>query len=466
MGKEYEPLMDADKRRTAMYFPDPMKANRRLNHVIRSSGRFFNRVSLIAYCGVSLAGELPLVAEAAYGNERFTAAPASGALHYHFGTTKTGAGMTAVTAASRYSAESGFGFEAGASIQAIEHGVTCDQPFSFSVKLPEGNYIIELTFGDELLASTTTVKAEARRLMLENVPTAKGQVVSRQAAINVRTPTIRGLGEVKLKQREKDSEMVTWDDKLTLEFSGEHPRLRSLSVVPAPALTTVFIAGDSTVCDQPLAPWNSWGQMLTRFFKPTIAVANYAQSGESIRSSLSARRFDKIFAEMKPGDWLLVQFGHNDMKDRAPDALDVYRSNLKRIVAETRKRGGFPVLITSMERKAGVNKPTLAGYPEAVRAIASEDRVPLIDLHAMSIRFYQALGNDLDQAFQDGTHHSDYGSYELAKCVASGIANAKIDLADQLVDEVKSFDPQRPDPPSKFKIQSNHQHSGEKPDGN
>jgi lysophospholipase L1-like esterase len=73
-----------------------------------------------------------------------------------------------------------------------------------------------------------------------------------------------------------------------------------------------------------------------------------AQSGESIKSSLNARRFEKIFNLMKPGNWLLVQFGHNDMKDRVPDALATYRANLKSILARTRAKGGTPVLITSM----------------------------------------------------------------------------------------------------------------------
>lgn len=68
---------------------------------------------------------------------------------------------------------------------------------------------------------------------------------------------------------------------------------------------------------------------------------------------------------MKPGDWLLVQFGHNDMKNHAPDALQVYRANLKKLVAQTRSKSGVPVLITSMERKGGVAGPTLAGYPDA-----------------------------------------------------------------------------------------------------
>lgn len=385
---------------------------------------------------------------------------------FSFGTGQSTPGYTLVAPVTPFKAETGYGFERGASVTAHERFVTSDKPFLFSVKLPEGNYRMAVTLGDDAEDSTTTVKAEARRLMLENVRAAKGQVVQREFTVNIRTPRISAGNDVRLKQREKDSEQVTWDDRLTLEFNGARACLRTLEIIPAPDVPTVFVAGDSTVCDQPLEPWNSWGQMVPRFFQAGVAVANYAQSGESIKSSIGARRFEKIFSVMKPGDWLLVQFGHNDMKDRAPDALDTYRANLKRIVAQTRAKGGTPVLITSMERKAGVKALTLAGYPEAVRAIAREEKVAMIDLQAMSVVLYQALGANLDRAFQDGTHHNNYGSYLLAKCVAAGIAKAGLPLAKHLMEEVKSFDPAKPDPIEQFNVPPSSANSTAKPDGN
>src|SRR4029077_13504085 len=116
-----------------------------------------------------------------------------------------------------------------------------------------------------------------------------------------------------------------------------------------------------------------------------------------------------------------VQFGHNDMKSKKPNALEQYKSDLKQVVEETRAKGGTPVLIASMERKAGVEGPTLEGYPEAVRQVARQEKCALIDLNAMSLVFYKALGTNLDKAFVDGTHHDNYGSYELAQCVVDGI---------------------------------------------
>ena len=149
-----------------------------------------------------------------------------------------------------------------------------------------------------------------------------------------------------------------------------HCRLVEIEKVDVP---TVYILGDSTVCDQPAEPWNSWGQMLPRFFKPEVAIANYAESGETIASSLGAKRFDKVFSLMKKGDYLLIQFGTNDMKDKKPDARETYQANLKKIVERTRALGGTPVLITSMERKNGVNQDTLNGLSRR-RARSGEGR--------------------------------------------------------------------------------------------
>jgi len=386
-------------------------------------------------------------------------------LRFSFGTEPV-AGFRKITTGTVYTTSSGFGFEAGANLEAHSNFVTAAKPFFFSVRLPEGNYGVKISLGDKQAESITTVKAEARRLMLENVRAPSGTHATREITVNIRTPRITGSARtVQLKDREKETEMVTWDERLTLEFNGTRPALRTIEIAPA-SVPTIFLAGDSTVCDQPREPWNSWGQMLPRFFEPGVAVANYAQSGESIKSSLGARRFEKIFNVMKPGDWLLIQFGHNDMKDRAPDALSIYKANLKRLVSETRSKGGTPVLITSMERKAGLNAPTLSGYPDTVRAAAREENAALIDLNAMSVQLYRALGTNLDRAFQDGTHHNNYGSYELAKCVAAGIVAAKLDLAKLMVHDVKNFDPARPDALETFRVPPSPANSGASPDGN
>jgi lysophospholipase L1-like esterase len=194
--------------------------------------------------------------------------------------------------------------------------------------------------------------------------------------------------------------------------------------------------------------------MLPRFFKPEVAIANHAESGESLRSSLSARRLDKVLSLMKPGDYLLIQYGHNDMKEKGEGvgAFTTYKKDLKRFIAQARKKGGTPILVTSMERKNGVDKDTLGDYPEAVLQTAKEENVALIDLHAMSKVFYKALGENIDNAFQDGTHHNNYGSYELAKCIVEAVMQKKVDLAKYIVDDFHGFDPNYPDPIESFKV--------------
>jgi len=385
-------------------------------------------------------------------------------LQFTFGSDVVQAGETLVRVTNRYSSELGYGFEHSTGLGVGRDFIASATPFLFSVKLPEGNYAVTVALGGAA-DSEVTVKAEARRLMLERVTVLANEARTRTFVVNVRRPEITGGSRVRLKQRELDTEMVTWDDKLTLEFNGNSPAVRSLKITPT-NVPTIFLTGDSTVCDQPYEPWNSWGQMLPRFFGPGAAVANYAQSGESIKSSLGAKRFEKVFSLMQPNDWLLVQFGHNDMKDKSADALAVYQSNLKLIVAQTRKLGGTPVLITSMERKSGVERDTLAAYPQTVRDVAREAGVALIDLHAISKVLYRALGAELDVAFQDGTHHNNYGSYQLAQCVVAGIRTNVPALAKYLADDVPAFDPAQPLSPAGFKMAVSPAADLEQPDGN
>jgi len=396
------------------------------------------------------------------------------AFRFDFGPGKVAPGYTQVLPTSVYSSETGYGLEPGAQVQGMDRGgadalrgdfLWSDSPFLFSVRVPEGNYKVQVTLGDAAGESLTTVKAELRRLMLEKVRTDAGQFRTCAFVVNVRTPAIAGGGEVRINGRERTLEWGAWDDKLTLEFTDKRPCVCGIEITQADDLPTVFLLGDSTVCDQPREPWNSWGQMLTRFLKPEVAVANHAQSGESIRGSLGAGRFEKIYGSLKKGDHLFLQFGHNDMKDRDPNALAKYKANLRRIVAEVRSRGATPVLVTSMERKGGIEQDTLAAYPQTVRDVAKEEQAALIDLHAASKVLYKALGPDLDKAFQDGTHHNNYGSYQLAQCVIQGIRDNKLELARSIVDDFKGFDPARPDPVASFSMPATPGAPGERPLG-
>ena len=409
--------------------------------------------------------------------------PASSqSLNFDFGPGKVAPGYTQVLQTTTYSEELGYGFEPNSGVSCVDRGgrdalrsdlCNSDKPFFFSVALPEGNYSVTITFGDQSAETVTTVKAELRRLMLEEVHTAAGKFVTRSFMVNVRIPQISTGGEVKLKDREKTSELWAWDEKLTLEFSNKRPSISAIEIVKVTA-TTLFLLGDSTVCDQALEPYNSWGQMLTRFFRPSIAIANHAESGESLRSSLGARRLDKVLSLMKPGDYLFIQYGHNDEKEKGEGAgaFTTYKANLKHFVEEARKRGGIPVLITPVQRRTfdpqGKITNSHGDYPEAVRQAAREENVPLIDLHALSGVLYEAWGPEASKrafAPDDGTHHNNYGSYELARCIVEGIKANKLGLVNYLAPDLTAFDPRHPDAIDSFKLPASPQSTQIKPPG-
>jgi lysophospholipase L1-like esterase len=369
------------------------------------------------------------------------------------------------------------GFGPASAVQAVEHGgkgfVTSDKPFYFSAPVPEGNYKVTVTLGDVEGESATTIKAELRRLMVEKISTARGKFATCTFIVNVRTPQIPSDGEVRLKPREKTTEAWAWDDKLELEFSNSEPKVAAIEIEKVD-VPTVYIAGDSTSTDQPREPFNSWGQMLPRFFKPELAVANHGESGESLRSFIGEKRLAKLETLMKKGDWLLIQMGHNDQKEKGEGvgAFTTYKASLKQMIAAAREHGATPILVTSMNRLTfgadGKITNSLGDYPEAVRQTAKEENVALIDLNAMSKPFYEALGParaHVAFAGTDTTHHSDYGSYEFARMVAQGIKAANLPLAKYLVD-VAPFDPAHPDSPEKFDLPPDPATAAERPYGN
>lgn len=353
------------------------------------------------------------------------------------------AGHIAVAAGKPYE-KGGYGFE------PQRRG----KEFLFSAAVPEGNYRVTVR-----LSGHVTIKAESRRLMLRDIATKPGKYVTASFVVNVRTaqlapPPLNAPGgtEVRLKSREAGS--YTWDDKLTLEFLG-NPRVTAIDIEPAD-VPTVYLAGDSTVTDQRAEPAASWGQMLPALFGPDVAIANHAESGETLKSFVTELRLDKMLSTMKAGDWLLIQFGHNDQKANWPqtyaDAAIGYPAWLRTFIAEARRRGASPVLVTSPERRNyedGKVRRTLADYAEAVRKVAREDHVPLVDLNARSVALYEALGEtQAATLFNDGgkdrTHHNNPGAWFLARAVAAEIAANVPALAAHLKPDARSFDASAP----------------------
>ncbi|MEO6801902.1 MAG: hypothetical protein ABI197_01510 [Granulicella sp.] len=180
-----------------------------------------------------------------------------------------------------------------------EGACASDQPFFLSVPVPEGNFQVTLTLGSDQ-PSTTTIRAESRRLFLDRQAIPAGSSKTVIFNVNVRTDEIAGTSGLKVKLKPREIGALDWDSKLTLEFNGVHPALRSLTLRPLPHTPTIYLAGDSTVVDQDKEPWAAWGQMLPVFFGPKVVIANEAESGETIRSFTSEHRLDKILSTIQP----------------------------------------------------------------------------------------------------------------------------------------------------------------------
>ena len=373
-------------------------------------------------------------------------------------------------AAARYDDKIGYGFENNSA-----------NPASFSVKVPEGFYDVTMTFGAEKNATATSVKAEARRLMLQNVTTQPGEIVTRHFSVAVKRPELKGGGAVHLKSSQSP---LDWDDKLTLEWGGSAPAVRSLEIAPARQKVGIFIAGDSTVTDQGGEPYVGWGQSLPRFFRPNAVVYNNAQSGETLASFAAAGLQQKIWEQAKPGDYLLIQFGHNDQKDKSPDALEKYKANLEKYIAAARKNKVNPILVTPMERRIfkGDNLvPTLALNAAAMREVGATENVPIVDLNAASVKLFTALGPDKSKtafvhypahtfpgqakALRDDSHFNAYGAFELARLVADGLRAQTPELASLLTDDLAPLDPATPDDSKTLALFASAPHATNTPEG-
>jgi lysophospholipase L1-like esterase len=418
---------------------------------------------------------------------------------FDFGPGAAAPGYIAVTPSMIYNTQTGYGWETNSTVTGVNRGgkdqlrndfVESTAPFSFSVDIPEGNYNVKVILGDAEGVSSTVIRGECRRWMAGKVDTKRGEFFVVNFTIHVKDTLIRNdknevIDRVRIKERERS--YLHWDNRLTLEFNGAHPKVCGVEITPNTTATTLFLAGNSTVVDQDREPWASWGQIIPRYFQPDkIVIANYAESGEALNSFISAKRLQKVLSKMKSGDYLFIEFGHNDMKQKDGGAFTTYKKNLLFFISEARKKGGIPVLVTSMHRRSfdstGHIINTLLDYPAAVRETAKEEKVALIDLNAMSKTLYEAWGveNSLKafvhypansfpnqpEALKDNTHFSTYGASQIANCILKGIQDAKLPIAKYIVSDFLPFDPAQPTPFEKWYWPLSTANASVKPDGN
>lgn len=221
---------------------------------------------------------------------------------------------------------------------------------------------------------------------------------------------------------------------------------------------TLFLAGDSTMAEKLPAkrPETGWGEMLgAHFIDGRVRIENRAMNGRSTKTFISEGRWQKIVDDLVKGDFVFIQFGHNDSsKDKGERYTppEDYKRNLIRFVVEVRAKGGNPVLLTPVMRrrfdKDGVFYDTHGEYPGIVRSVADDHKVPLIDMHKLSealIVRYGVEGSkqlflqlrpgenaNYPKGIGDNTHFSPLGAEEMAKLAVEGIKTNKLKLAKYL----------------------------------
>ena len=363
-----------------------------------------------------------------------------------------------------------------------------ERPFYFSVPVEDGNYKVTVTLGNKKKAAQTVVRAESRRLMVENCVTKKGKFETYSFIVNKRSQEIPGGGKVSLKPRELD--YLNWDSLLTLEFNGAAPAVKSIRIEPDTTATTIFLCGNSTVVDQELEPWASWGQMIPRWFTDKVAISNHAESGLTVRTFLDGHRLDKVLSMLKKGDYVVCEFGHNDQKEKRPGdgAWYHFAHGLKTFIDRVRAANGHIIFITPTQRRSFDEathtkiQETHLDYPDAMRAVAKREGVPVIELHDMTRTFFEALGYEgskkalvhypantfpgQDKPLADNTHFNPYGAYEVAKMVVMGMKQLQLPVIGELKTEWQDFDAAHPDDPDVFVWYQAQKQDVTKPDGN
>jgi len=223
----------------------------------------------------------------------------------------------------------------------------------------------------------------------------------------------------------------------------------------------IYMAGDSTMANKPMAdnPERGWGQLLPEFFTDRVVIENHAMNGRSTRSFIYEGRWDSLVSKVRKGDYVVIQFGHNDESPQKTDRYCTpaeYRYNLTRFVSDVRRKGANPILCTSVQRRKfdenGILEDTHGDYPGYVRDLATKLNVPLIDMQKMSSRVISDAGVEGSKAIflfikpgeykslpngrEDNTHFSEYGARLMAKLFCRGLVETNNELAKYLKPDI------------------------------
>lgn len=408
-------------------------------------------------------------------------------IFFNFDSSKKNDRFTNVFSANKYeeNTEYGFDFETAVNANFNTTGLSFSKNIYFSVKIPEGNYQVKIKMNNNSKDSHITIKAESRRLMVNQLLIKKGKPSEVVFNVNIRNIIIDNSTSIKLKEREKTE--LSWDDKLTLEFLGK-ANIQQIEITPIEKITTIFLAGDSTVTDQDLEPWASWGQMIPQYFDSSIIVANYASSGYALSSFKNSNRLQKIKSQIKAGDYLFIEFAHNDEKIKGPEntAWKSYSDLLVEFIQMAKNKEAFPVLVTPTQRRSfntdGFLYETHGDFPDAMRLVAKKMNIPLIDITQKTTFMYETWGDDASRkafvqypantfpnqtkALEDNTHFNAFGANEIALAVLQGIRELDLPLKNDILKEAPSYDSKYPNYISNWTLPMSSRFEIAKPDGN
>lgn len=292
-----------------------------------------------------------------------------------------------------------------------------------------GNYDVTIVLGGAA-AGTTLVQAERLRTMLAPVATTAGQSARFTFTVNVRQPEGQPIEAVPA-----GTEGTPGLDVYFLGSNGQPPQLQAIGFAPATTPFMIYLGGDSTVCDQPTLDYGGWGQQVPQFFNFPVSIANYADSGESSASFLaSGALFGAIESRLHTGDWVLLQFGHNDKTNTAQN----FHDNMTAMVTRVKARGALPVVVSPVSRaqfNGNVVAPqhinsTGANLPMIAQQVATEQSVPFLDMTARTTQWLMQLGPNGWQQYHalgtDVTHTNPAGALVEAGFVRDLIVQAKL----------------------------------------
>lgn len=360
---------------------------------------------------------------------------------FDFGPGRVEPGYLKVLDNTVYQAGRGYGFADSAKVIAVDRG-TADalrsdfvimNGTSFDVDVPNGDYSVAVIAGDQASPNLMDVSAEGI-VKLKSLSSSAGQFAEASFTIAV------------------------IDGQLNLELSGTDPRINALTITKLPDRVrgdrpNVYLAGDSTVMtySSRYYPQAGWGQKIANYFTDGVTFTNKAIGGRSSKSFVKDGRLDTILTEIRPFDYLFVQFGHNDassVPERHTDPYTTYKQYLSMYVDGARQRHAFPVLVTPVGRRSwnsdGQFRNDFPDYCTAMKQVAADKKVPLLDLNARSIRFYNSVGIEETKSLflwlaageypnwpngvQDNTHFQEAGALQIAKLVSEGIRDLNLPI--------------------------------------